>query len=461
MRQARNARVRIRFKLGRFLALIVALGAAVAITPAAQAVAQSTHSSARGVTQHAAPIGAVSGMHRATRHAAFGRSPGATPFGSYTSENWDGYFVSNSSGTNTTSFNAVSAQWTVPTAYCDPAQTQDEWAAFWVGLDGVYNGTVEQDGISAFCNSSHQAFYSTWWDMAPNFPTSGFSVNPGDTISASVTYDTSTSEFDFVVDDVTLGKSLTADIACQSGQNGCARSTAEVISEDAFGGDDLDGVYFLPAYNTVGYSNVSVTDSSGHTGTLSDPAWVANSMAQVSSQGVTKQTTSALSNGGSSFGTTWQHELGNPVPQLYQVLNSSDPTTQIQFALDALNQTSSSIPLSDITIRYWFAEGSTEPMVFSCDYAVVGCSHVTGTFVRLNPTLPGSDSYLQIGFTSGAGSVGAGDYAGTVQVRAHRADYGNIPQVNTFSFNSSDTSSAYNPQITVYENGTLVYGIEP
>jgi hypothetical protein len=460
MRQAANMRVRTRFIVTRFLASVVALGAVVAIAPAAQAGAQSQPPSARGVISHTGP-GVVRGLHRAARPTGPGRSPGGTLSGSSdTSHNWDGYIVTNSSNTNTTSFNAVSAQWTVPTVSCDLAQTEDESAFFWVGLDGALNGTVEQDGISAFCNSNHQVFYNTWYQMTPDFLVSGFSVNPGDTIRASVTYNTSTSEFDLVVDDVTLGQSLTQDIACQS-QSGCVRSTAEVISEDPAIGDDVDGLYFLPSYGTVSYSNISVTDSSGHSGTLSDPAWVANPVTQVSSQGVTKQTTSAPSPDGSSFSTTWQYEIGNPEPQLYQVLNSSDPTTQIQFALNALNQTSSPIPLSNITIRYWFIENSAEPMVFSCDYAQVGCSNVTGTFVSLNPTLPGADSYLQIGFTSGAGSVGAGDYTGPIEVRAHRDDYGNITQADSYSYSSSDTSYTWNPSITVYDNGTLVYGSEP
>jgi hypothetical protein len=454
MEQARNMRVRTQLITG-LLALLVALGAA-AITPAAaRAAARPQLSSATGAIPRAGHIGAATGKHRLAGAQAPGRHAGGTPYGSFDTFNWDGYVA-----TNTSSFNAVSATYTVPTAHCDSAQPEDEWAAFWVGLDGFGSGTVEQDGVSAFCNGNGQAFYSAWWDMAPAFPTTVFNVKPGDTIRASVTYDTSAGEFDFLIDDVTSGQSLSAASACETGQGSCARSSAEVISEDAFGGDDIDGLYFLPAYNSVAYSNVSVTDSSGHTGSLTDPAWTANSVRQVSSQGVTKQTASALSSDGASFGTTWQHELGSPVPLLYQVLNSSYTTTQIQFAATALNQASSAVPLSDVTIRYWFTQDSSVPMVFSCDYAVVGCSNVTATFGTIDPSDP-SRTYLQIGFTSRAGTVGAGDWTGIVQVRAHRSDWGSIPQINTISFNASDTSLKFNPGITVYDNGTLVYGIQP
>lgn len=52
--------------------------------------------------------------------------------------------------------------------------------------------------------------------------------------------------------------------------------------------------------------SASVTDTSGHTGPLSDPAWQLGKVTEVSG-GVTKQTTSALSPDGTSFTTTWHH----------------------------------------------------------------------------------------------------------------------------------------------------------
>jgi hypothetical protein len=62
----------------------------------------------------------------------------------------------------------------------------------------------------------------------------------------------------------------------------------------------------LPDYGTETYKSVSVTDTSGHTGPLSDSAWQLGRVTEVSS-GITKQTTSSLTSGGTSFTTTWQH----------------------------------------------------------------------------------------------------------------------------------------------------------
>jgi hypothetical protein len=219
----------------------------------------------------------------------------------YTSNNWDGYFATAAS--QSTDFTAISATWTEATVTC--SSKNEAWAGFWVGMDGWWNGSVEQGGTEAIClNGSPQ--YSVWWEMFPfNSIQVGFAINPGDTIHASVTYKPSTKRFGIVVKDITSGKTLTKNVACHPDQGGCQRSSADVISEDIehFGG----GLFPLPDYGTETYKNVSVTDTSGHTGPLSDSAWQLGRVTEVSS-GVTKQTTSGLKPGGRSFTTTWQHQ---------------------------------------------------------------------------------------------------------------------------------------------------------
>ncbi len=104
-----------------------------------------------------------------------GRS-GTTTVGSY---NWSGYADVSTPGT----FTAVSATWPQPATACTPEQ---ELAAFWVGLDGYDNQTVEQDGTLAYCFEG-VAYYYTWWEMYPAALTVvGSTVQPGDLISASV-----------------------------------------------------------------------------------------------------------------------------------------------------------------------------------------------------------------------------------------------------------------------------------
>jgi hypothetical protein len=380
-----------------------------------------------------------------------------------TSTTWDGYALTGLSGSSTT-YNEVQAEWVEPTATCDPnANTQ--LAVFWVGLDGFGTSSVEQGGTIASCQNGTPQ-YNVWWEMFPfNFITADFSINAGDTIKASVTFDPATSEFDIVVADLTSGQTLTEDTPCQPGQNGCTRETAEVISEDPQGSGDLDNAFPLTNYGTNTFTQASVTDSTGHTGTLSDPAWQTFDVSQVSSAGVTKQTTSPLSADGSSFTTTWQAESGDgSVPPqaavLYQTGVTAPSTNVVQPNINLVNTGSSPIPLSAVTIRYWFTEDGTQPLEYACDFVPIGCSNISGAFFGVSP-VNGADHYLQISFGPNSGVLLAGQQTGTLQSRIWQQNFANMTQTNDYSYNASDTSNTLNPHITVYDNGQLIYGTEP
>lgn len=112
------------------------------------------------------------------------------------------------------------------------------------------------------------------------------------------------------------------------------------------------------------------------------------------------------------------------------------------------------------TVRYWFTEDGTAPMAYSCDYAILGCSNVSGTIATVTP-VTGADYYLQLSFGSGAGTIGPNGNTGTIQGRLYQTNFANMTQTNDYSFNANDTSFTVNPAITVYYNGTLIGGIEP
>ena len=98
------------------------------------------------------------------------------------SGSWSGYVA-----TARTALTSVSANWKVPTVTCRQTSAQQA-AAYCVGLDGWFDGTVEQGGTEAYCFGL-TAVYSAWWEMFPtNHMTQLFAVRPGDRMSASVLY---------------------------------------------------------------------------------------------------------------------------------------------------------------------------------------------------------------------------------------------------------------------------------
>ena len=188
-------RVRTRVA-GVAAALALAAGGTAALT-----VGTATHSAAQPAARHdavlaveahtsllrylsknkgwniPAPGGGPHGVTPSTVNA----SAGGDVAGTLASYNWSGYA---NSTTAAGTFTAVSGSWAQPATFCSPEQ---RLTAFWVGLDGYSNSTVEQDGTLAYCFEG-QPYYYTWWEMYPgNSVTVGSSVRPGDLISASVT----------------------------------------------------------------------------------------------------------------------------------------------------------------------------------------------------------------------------------------------------------------------------------
>jgi hypothetical protein len=70
-----------------------------------------------------------------------------------------------------------------------------------------------------------------------------------------------------------------------------------------------------------------------------------------------------------------------------------------------------------------------KPQTFYCDYTSLGASNITGTFSSMSPARTGADTCLEIGFTSGAGSLAAGANA-TIQGRFAKNDWTNYTQTD-------------------------------
>jgi hypothetical protein len=252
---------------------------------------------ASATARAAAPIG-YAGPARAVTHLP--SKVGAPQ--QFNSRNWAGYLTYAS--TQSTDFNVVKATWVEPTVRCE---AKNAWTVFWVGLDGWWDGTVEQGGSSAYCpTKGGAAQHSLWWEMYPtNAIQTVLAISAGDTVTASVTYAPGTSVFTIKVRDLTSKKGFTQHEMCASNVT-CARSSAEVITEDVgmFGAN----AYFpLADYGTMGYTGIGVTDTAGRKGTISNRHWLDAAVTE-SSAGVTYATVSPLAANGSAFMATWHHK---------------------------------------------------------------------------------------------------------------------------------------------------------
>lgn len=138
-----------------------------------------------------------------------------------------------------------------------------------------------------------------------------------------------------------------------------------------------------------------------------------------------------------------------------------DNSIKPQFRI--VNSGSTTIALSDLKIRYWYTAENPSHLAqsFWCDYATIGCSNVTGTFVTLGSPDRGADSYLEIGFTAAAGSLAPGTDSGEIQIRFNKTDWSYYGETDDYSYGGAEGVYAAWDHATLYWRGTRVWGVEP
>jgi expansin (peptidoglycan-binding protein) len=142
-------------------------------------------------------------------------------------------------------------------------------------------------------------------------------------------------------------------------------------------------------------------------------------------------------------------------------IQKATPTdNQIVSTINIVNESSAAVPLSTLTARYWYTADGTQSQVYWCDHAPFDCSEISSQFVTVSPAFPNVDTYLELGFTTAAGSLGVGQSTGDIRSRITKSDWGNYTETNDYSY-TDNTSAADCSVITLYQDGVLIWGVEP
>ncbi|MFD9004170.1 cellulose binding domain-containing protein [Streptomyces sp. NPDC059582] len=166
--------------------------------------------------------------------------------------------------------------------------------------------------------------------------------------------------------------------------------------------------------------------------------------------------------GGTALYPLWR--TAHPAPSDLVVRYRTDTAGAVQAAkpsLEVFNQTKKPIALSDITLRYYFTADGNAPYTFNCVQAAVGCSHIAGSVLALDDPTPTADHYLEISFTSGAGSLSPGANSRGIDLQLYRVDHKPLDQSDDRSFDAGMTSYKEAKKITAYHRGLLAWGEEP
>lgn len=252
-------------------------------------------------------LGALTPVAGCTTAASSQRAPHAGPGPTVVHHSGSGYRAETVAGVR---FRFVAADFNVPSVNCANSplgSSGHATASHWVGLEDR-KITIEQIGVDGRCDSSGTPTYVAWYQMWPltaeYVPSTG--VNPGDAMTAQVSFNASTSTYNLFLKDVTTGGGLiliNTNQKCPAGFT-CRDNIAEVITEDPSGGVAC-GVN-LADFGMVNYTGASVTSLDGTHGTLAAKSgrWTSTKITMTDPSGHTMASPSALY-GGQAFNVTW------------------------------------------------------------------------------------------------------------------------------------------------------------
>lgn len=145
----------------------------------------------------------------------------------------------------------------------------------------------------------------------------------------------------------------------------------------------------------------------------------------------------------------------------YRAADTNATDNHLKPHFQIVNKGTTAVPLSELKLRYYYTIDGEKSQTFNCDYATVGCSNLTGSLVKMAGGKTGADYYVEITFSAAAGRLDAGKSTGEIQTRINKSDWTNYNEADDYSFDPTKTAFADWSKVTLYRNGTLVWGIEP
>jgi endoglucanase len=225
----------------------------------------------------------------------------------------------------------------------------------------------------------------------------------------------------------------------------------EVVTFDASASTDVDGSitsYSWDFGDGSTDSGMTVNHSYSEEGTYSVTLTVSDDNGNIGSEN--RDVTAALPKG---------------LEVWYLCSETGTSTNTIRGSLDIRYTTlgSESIPLDEITMRYWYTNEGSDAISqqFNCFYAQIGSGNVSGAFYAVDPPVQGADMYMEIIFDSGAGILSPGEQTGEIQFSVNNNDWSSYDQSDDYSFDGSASSYTKMEFITLYRNSVLIWGSEP
>ncbi len=216
------------------------------------------------------------------------------------------------------------------------------------------------------------------------------------------------------------------------------------------------GVGGEPSTSTTGGGAPPATTVSSSAATVTSATASSSSGGTTASSSTTSSAASSASSSSGDAGTVMGLSVEYLCDATAGMVQEMKPWFQI------INNGTSAVALDSLELRYFYTKDGmpATDQTCDCDYALIGCSALTTSFAAWTGT--SADEYVQISFQASAGSLAPGMSTGEIQARIHSTDYQYmLNQANDYSFDATKTAFAAWTHVTLYQNGTLVWGTEP
>lgn len=171
---------------------------------------------------------------------------------------WSGYTVQSTAAYPTT---FVKGSWQVPTIQCNPSDNSS--VLIWVGLGGHLSNSVEQIGTREDCVGAIATYY-VWYEQYPFQPRTmvinNFTLDPGDSVSASIYFSNSSKAFTFNFNDTSTNKHIQFSKSFPIYSTDSAEWIVESPGYDA-------SRFVMPDFGSVSFQN-NFADIGRHNGTI-------------------------------------------------------------------------------------------------------------------------------------------------------------------------------------------------
>jgi hypothetical protein len=258
------------------------------------------------------------------------------------------------------------------------------------------------------------------------------------------------------------------------GQGGDGGSGGSVSGSGGGGVGGAGGVGGTGGVQMGGSGGVSSGGTSGGSG--GDAGASSGGAGGVSSGGASgSSATGGVSAGGAggSVGGTGGSTGGAPATGFvvqYQVEISGASGSAIGSQLWVVNNGSNTVNLNDLKIRYYFTNEVTAALIQTINWANIGTTggsttglgsgEITTNVATMSAPVAAADSYVEFGFNAGGKTLAPGyrvQFSWTVQNYASQS----FVQSSDYSFNAALTSQADWQNVVLFQNQSVVWGIEP